>query len=207
MINRAWRLPRRVRRRAARRRLSRTARCRARTSRPTSKLGPNGSTPSANAPVRWAQADDAAIACRDPDRAAAVGTEREIDEAARDRRRRAVRRAARYPAGRIHVHGRSEMHVLAGQAVAKLVAMGLGHHVGAGREKPLHRRRSLARRRMRAQPIRLPEAGAGPRDMKRVLHREGEAAEPAGTATLQERMVLSAKRPKRVIRRRPTGHL
>ena len=48
--------------------------------------------------------------------------------------------------GALHVHRRAEVHVLAGQAVAKLVAMGLAGHVGAGGEQPLHRLGGFARR-------------------------------------------------------------
>ena len=131
-----------------------------------------------NAPVRRAQSDDAAIACRNADRAAAVGAEREIDEPARHRRRRAVRRAARHAARRIDVHAacRNARSRRSGCSRARRngswPAMSAPARADAAPPSAVSRRR-----RMRAQPVGLAEAGARPCDLEGVLCGEGQAGE------------------------------
>ena len=62
--------------------------------------------------VRRLEADDAAPRRRDPDRAAGVGAERELDVARGDRRRRAAARAAGEAARVARVRDRAEVRVL-----------------------------------------------------------------------------------------------
>ena len=133
--------------------------------------------PRATPAPRSGASEDAAVAGGDAHRAAAVGADREVDELARHRRGRSVRRAAGDAARRVDVDRRAVVHVLAGQAVAELVAVRAPDHVGPGGQQALHRLRRARRRRVGGEPVRVAEAGAVALDVEQVLDREGEARE------------------------------
>ena len=84
--------------------------------------------------VRGADAENPAIARRQTNRAAAIGAEREIHQAAGNRDRRSARRPAGNPARRARIGRRAVVHVLAVEAVRHLVGVGLADHCGAGRD-------------------------------------------------------------------------
>jgi hypothetical protein len=84
--------------------------------------------------------------------------------------------------------------------------MGFADHVRTGGEHLFHSRCGLTRRRVRAQPVRLAEAGARALDMEYVFHREREACERARSGSLQRGVILAAEAPKWVIRRCPSRH-
>ena len=157
--------------------------------------------------MRRTQSDDAAIARGYADRATAVRAERKIDEPARNRRRRAVRRAARHAAGCFHVERCAEMHVLAGQAVAKLVTVRLAGHIGPGREDLLHSGCGLACGFVRAQPVGLAKSGARARDVESVFCCEGKPRERTGARPFHRDMVVAAEGSQRIVRRGPAGHM
>ncbi len=97
--------------------------------------------------VRGADAVDAAIAGRQPHRAAAISAERKIDKAAGDRGRRSAGRAAGNAARRARIGRRAVMHILAIEAVSQFIGVGFSDHRGAGGEQALDGRRGARRRR------------------------------------------------------------
>ena len=145
-----------------------------------------------------AHAEDAAVARRDAHRAAAVRAQREIDEPARHRRGRSVRRAAGNAPRRVDVDGGAVVHVLAGQAVAELVAVRAPDHVGARRQEALHGLRRALRRRVGGEPVGMAEARALALDVEQVLDREGQPGERALARPGERRVVVRG-------RRRPAG--
>ena len=136
----------------------------------TSKLGPNGTAPSERHPAPGrAHAEDAAVAGGNAHRAAAVRADGEIDELARHGRGRPVRRAAGNAPRRVDVDRRAVVHVLAGQAVAELVAMRAPDHVGARlpagarRPPPCASREGASRASPGGRsPCGAPRCGTGP---------------------------------------------
>ena len=90
-----------------------------------------------NEAVRGSDAVDAAIACRQPHRTAAIGAERKVDEAARDRGRRSARRAAGNPSRRVRIDRRAVMRVFAVEAVSQFVGLGFADHSRAGGKEAL----------------------------------------------------------------------
>src|SRR5262249_36014255 len=137
-------------------------------------------------------------------RAAAIGAEREVDELACDGGSRAVRRSARHAAWRVDVDRRAEMHVLAGQAVAKLVAMGLADQIRAGAQQARDGLRGFTGGRMRAQPVGLTEPGARASNVERILRGEGAPGERTSDGALHRNVVVAAEGTERIVRETPT---
>ena len=129
--------------------------------------------------VRGADAENPAIARRQTNRAAAIGAEREIHQAAGNRDRRSARRPAGNPARRARIGRRAVVHVLAVEAVGHLVGVGLADHAGASGQQALDCRGSPRCGRMGFEPDRVAVAGAMAGDVEHVLDREGQAAQRA----------------------------
>ena len=85
------------------------------------------------------------------------------------------------------------MHVLPGQAVAKLVAAGAPDHVGAGRQQPLDDHGGALRGGMGLEPIGMAEAGAVTLDIEQVLGREAQARERALARSRERGVVIATK--------------
>jgi hypothetical protein len=127
--------------------------------------------------VRGAQPVEAAVARRHAHRAACVGAEREVSEAARDQRRRAARRAAGDVVRRTRIERRAVEVVLADQAEGELVGDRPADGARARGEQQFDAHRVGHRGRMRVAPVRVAAAGPAAGDVDQVLDAEGPAGE------------------------------
>ena len=114
------------------------------------------------------------------DRAAGVGSQREIANTGRDRRGRAARRASRDATAGAHVDRRPVMRVLARQAVEELVTHRLADDGGAGVKQRRDRLRVLRGGPLLREPLRAAAARARPGDVEGVLDRGREPRERPG---------------------------
>ena len=121
--------------------------------------------------VRRLEADDAAPCGRDANRAAGVGSERELDVARRDRCGRAAARAAREPARIRGVRDGSVVRVLRRDAVRELVQVRLPGDRVPGLLEPLDRGRAAVGDVLREErgAVRRHE----PRGVEEILDRDG----------------------------------
>ena len=142
---------------------------------------------------------DAAIACRYTHRPAAVGAEREVDEAARHRGRRPARRSAGNAPGSLGIDRRTVMHILAVDAEGQFIAISLADQAGSGGEQALDRRCRALCGRMSLEPERMAVAGAMSGDVEHVLDGEAAAEQGADRAAFDSNFVVAAKRVERIV--------
>ena len=149
--------------------------------------------------MRGADAVNAAIARRQPHRAAAIGAEREVYKPAGDRGRRSAGRAAGNPPRCARVGGRAVMHVLAVEAVSQFVGMRFSDHLSAGREHTFNRRCCALSRLMGVEPHGIAVAGAMAGDVEHVLHGEGQTAQRTVRRPVHLDMRMAAKSVVRIV--------
>ena len=104
--------------------------------------------------VARADAEQAAIACRDAHRAAGVGAKREIDQTRGDRGGRAAARPAGEPVRRARIDRGALPDVLAGQAVGEFHRLGLADQPGPRLQQRGHHRSGRASRPRGCSPSR-----------------------------------------------------
>ena len=78
-------------------------------------------------------------------------------------------------------------------------------HIGPGRQQTLHRLRRALGRGMRAEPVRMAEAGAVALDVEQVLCCEGEAGERTLARAGERSVVVAAEGTQRVVGQGPAG--
>ena len=130
------------------------------------------------APVSRLEAKDAAEGARHADRAVGVRSERDRDEAARDRGARAAGRAARHMVEIVRIAGGAVVRVLAGEVIGVFAHVQRADEDGARAFEARDQGGVLAGRRPLAVDLR---AGAGrqARDIEEVLDGERRAGQRA----------------------------
>jgi hypothetical protein len=105
------------------------------------------------------------------------GSHAEDPAEARRQAHRAAGRAAGDAPGRVYVHRRAVVRILAREAPGQFVGVGLADEMRARVEQPLNDRRRLRRGPVGAQPVGAAEAGPVACDVVDVLDRELEPHE------------------------------
>jgi len=132
--------------------------------------------------ARRLEADQAGMRCRPPDRAAAIGAERERTHARGDRRHRTTARAAGRQRGIPRIARGAEQQIIGKAVQRELRHIGLAEDDGTGLAKPLHRQFVLVGHVVGVKPAAPGGAQAGDQDV--VLDRDRHAVERADRAAL-----------------------